>query len=324
MDEFAFIKQIKQATYKQSSLIKGVGDDAAIFRTHGSDVVTAVDTFVDGVHFTTHTSSFVQIGYKALSANISDMAAMGAEPKFYLVSIVIPPSLREGSLTEIYDGMKQIATKYHIDLIGGDTVSGEELVVSITIIGYVASNKARLRSDAKSDDIVFVTGTLGDSAAGLHLLTHNINENRENKQYFIHRHQMPSPRIEIALHLRHLNRVCLNDVTDGIANELREIAEASDVDIVIEDDLIPVHQNFYQFKKEQQDKWKLFGGEDFELVGTMSEDNWQELKQIAKQLKVNVTRIGHVKIKDSEDPKVFLKKHDTISDVPKDGYTHLK
>src|SRR5690625_2556418 len=187
MDEFEFINQIKQRTYKQHSVVKGIGDDAAVFRPTTNDVVTAVDTFVEGIHFTPVTTTPFHVGYRALAANISDIAAMGAMPKFYLVSIVVPKKIEESALLQIYDGMKEIANNYQMDLIGGDTVSGEQLVISITVIGYLPTQKIRYRSDAKEQDIIFVTGTLGDSAAGLHILLNDLSVT--DQSYFKMRHQ---------------------------------------------------------------------------------------------------------------------------------------
>src|SRR5690625_2905826 len=127
MDEFSFINSIQQHTYKQSSVLKGIGDDAAVFRQTAKDVVTAVDTFVEDVHFSRKTMNSFHIGYRALAANISDLAAMGALPAFYLVSIVIPTTWSMREINQIFSGMKELASTYQLDLIGGDTVSGKEL-----------------------------------------------------------------------------------------------------------------------------------------------------------------------------------------------------
>src|SRR5699024_2896682 len=139
------------------SLIKGVGDDAAVFRTN-EDMVTAVDTFIEGVHFSSKTMNNFHVGYRALAANVSDMAAMGAMPIYYLVSIVIPKYINEEQVLKLFEGMDSLATIYNMDLIGGDTVSGEVLSISITIMGTVQKDGARYRHNAQINDIVFVTG----------------------------------------------------------------------------------------------------------------------------------------------------------------------
>src|SRR5699024_2746982 len=125
MDEFSFIDSIKQHTYKQASLLKGIGDDAAVFRQMSQDIVTATDTMVEDIHFSRKTMEPFQIGYRALAVNLSDLAAMAAQPAFYLVSVVIPPHWRTEEVKEIFNGMQKMASCYHMDLIGGDTVSGK-------------------------------------------------------------------------------------------------------------------------------------------------------------------------------------------------------
>src|SRR5690625_389178 len=117
MDEFSFINSIKPSTYRQSSMIKGIGDDAAVIRESAEDIVTAVDVFVENVHFSRETMNPFHIGYRALAANLSDMAAMGATPTYYLVGAVVPKNWSSGELHEIFKGMRHLADKYAVDLI---------------------------------------------------------------------------------------------------------------------------------------------------------------------------------------------------------------
>lgn len=321
MDEFAFIDGIKQHTYKQPSIRKGVGDDAAVFRQTSQDIVTAVDTFVENVHFSRMTMNSFHIGYRSLAANISDLSGMGATPVFYLVSIVIPQSWNNEELDNLYKGMAEMGAAYHMDLIGGDTVSGSELTLSITVIGYVNRNKARYRSTAKNGDVLFVTGTLGDSAAGFHMLT-NTNTYMDEAFYY-RRHRMPTMRADFTSALEVLSRVTLNDISDGIANEANEIAEASHVSLTVYEDKLPASENFHQFSEEQQYKWKLYSGEDFELVGTVSKSEWGTLKEIANKTKTPVTEIGYVSNSKHHDPVVWLvDRNHTKKLLEKKGYTH--
>lgn len=321
MDEFSFIESIKQQFYKQPTLLKGVGDDAAVFRQLTQDIVTAVDTFVEDVHFSKNTMEAFHVGYRALAANISDLVAMGATPAFYLVSIVIPKSWSERELAQIFSGMKQLATLYKMDLIGGDTVSGNELALSVTVIGYTETKKARYRSAACLGDIAFVTGTLGDSQAGYHILTHE--GDYTDAPYFIERHQLPSPRVDFAKRLNKLSRVALNDISDGLASEAAEIAEASQVTITIHDDIIPTSESLQQFPENLQHKWKLYGGEDFELLGTVSSSDWEKVKEIADETNTKITKIGYVTV-DIDYGGVFLVQHNKRRQIYKQGYTHLK
>ncbi|UJL48171.1 thiamine-phosphate kinase [Virgibacillus sp. NKC19-16] len=321
MDEFSFIDSIRQQFYRQPTLMKGIGDDAAVFRQHTQDIVTAVDTFVEDIHFSKNTMEAYHVGYRALAANISDLAAMGASPAFYLVSIVIPESWSERELAHIFTGMKELASLYKMDLIGGDTVSGNELILSVTVIGYADKGKARYRSTARDGDIAFVTGTLGDSRAGFHILTSE--GDYRDARYFIERHQSPSPRVEFAKGLNKLSRTALNDISDGLASEATEIAEASQVTITIHDDYIPTSKSFNQFPEDLQHKWKLYGGEDFELLGTVSSSDWEIVKEIADETNTKISKIGYVTV-DADYGGIFLVQHNKRERIYKKGYTHLK
>jgi thiamine-monophosphate kinase len=320
MDEFSFIESIKQKSYKQPSLIKGIGDDAAVFRETQKDIVTAVDTFVEDIHFSKQTMQAYHVGYRSLAANLSDMAAMGAEPAYYLVSIVIPEHWSMEELSDIFKGMKTLASNYNIDLIGGDTVSGEKLVISITVIGFVDENQVRYRHDAKAGDVVFVTGTLGDSQAGFYILTNP--GDYENEAYYIKKHQLPEPQIAYSRSLYKIPRLSLNDISDGIANEAAEIAEASKVSITIHGDAIPTSSTYHQFPKELQQEWKYYGGEDFEILGTLPENSWPYAEQMAELHGVKVTKIGKVS-NERESGTVYVKNNEKINVLPKKGYTHL-
>lgn len=322
MDEFSFIDSIQQRFYKQSTLIKGIGDDAAVFRQTTKDIVTAVDTFVENVHFSRQTMKPFHIGYRGLAANISDLAAMAATPAFYLVSVVIPKTWSLEEISEIFLGMESIAETYKMDLIGGDTVSGNELSISITVIGYVKKGQAKYRHTANDGDIVFITGTLGDSQAGFHILMND--GNYINKAHFINKHRMPSPRIDFAKGLVDLEGLALNDISDGIANEAAEIAEASGVHINLYADKIPVQEAFVQFPLDLQYEWKYFGGEDFELLGTVSASNWLSVKEVAKNLGIDVTNIGNVAYNETDVGRVFLHEGNKKLLLKKSGYTHLK
>jgi len=320
MDEFSFIDAIKQQTYKQSSTVKGIGDDAAVFRLPSNDIVTSVDTFVDEIHFSKKTMDPFYVGYRALAANISDIAAMGASPAYYLVSIVVPKTWDIIDIKEIFDGMKALAGEYKMDLFGGDTVSGNELAISVTIIGYTEKNKARYRSAAKAGDVVFATGTLGDSRAGLHILLHP--DQYKEDDFLIRRHRMPSPRADFARHLDGFSRLALNDISDGLANEANEIAEASNVTMTIKDTQVPLSKEYIHFSSQQKNDWQYYGGEDFELLGTVSKEAWPEVQRIAEKTGTMVTEIGY--ISDCGAPGVFLEKNNKRKRLQKMGYTHLK
>ncbi len=329
MNEFEFIDSITQRYYRQSSVIKGIGDDAAVIRHSYHDLVTAVDTMVDGVHFSKETVPPFYIGYRVLAANISDIAAMGARPTSYMISLVVPKDYSDEELQAIYQGMDQLGRQYHMDLIGGDTVTGDQLVVSVTIHGVVDKDKARLRSHASDGDIVFVTGTLGDSRFGLGLLLDEYKDkpyydqlDKIDRDYFIDRHQQPTPRVDFANALTPLKRVALNDVSDGIASESHEIAKASKMTLMIDDDQVPVHQDINILPDELIHDYKYSGGEDFELLGTVSKQDFPFVVEVARRLHLPLRQIGYVTDNKQTNGQVYLNKHDTLKRLKKSGYTH--
>ncbi len=324
MDEFQLINKIKQNTYHQSNIQKGIGDDAAVFDQPNDSVVTAVDLFVENIHFTRETLSPWQIGYKALTANLSDIAAMGATPSYYLVAIVIPNSWTSSEIADIFSGMKSLAQKYSIDLIGGDTVSGERFTLSITIIGHVKNERARYRHLAKDNDIVFVTGTLGNSQAGLYLPQNKNLRHLDKGDYFIKQLQEPTPRVNFSRALSLIPRMALNDISDGIANEAAEIAEASKVSIHLFEQSIPTNDALKQFSIKQSFKWVYFGGEDYELIGTVSKEYWSKVVEIAEKTNTPIKKVGFVKENKAGKVLLYQSRQHRPMILNKQGFTHLR
>jgi thiamine-monophosphate kinase len=323
MDEFQFIDSIKQKYYKQPSVIKGIGDDAAILRHTDEDTIVAMDTMVDEIHFSKKTTEPFHIGYRVLAANISDIAAMGGKPTSYLVSIAIPKSSTLEQLHEIYEGMSALADCFQMDLIGGDTVSSNVLTITVTVIGTVKKDRVRYRSDAKIGDDIFVTGTLGDAACGLDVLL-NERDNLNKYTDMIDRHRMPMPRVTFANACQTISRLSLNDISDGISSEANEIANASKVCLNINYEAIPKHHLLQEFSKEKVEQWVLSGGEDFELVGTVAKSNWDQLVTIAEQTNTKVTKIGTVEEDPTGNGVVLLSKENQTTVLNKSGYTHLR
>ncbi|NPC91669.1 thiamine-phosphate kinase [Bacillus sp. WMMC1349] len=324
MDEFELIERITPSSISHREVKIGIGDDAAVYESKaGYEEVVCVDTMVDGVHFLSSHSSPADIGYKALAVNISDIAAMGGYPKFYLVSLAIPSDWNEAAIEIMYEEMNKLAKLYKMDLIGGDTVSTNgPLVITVTVIGEIKKGRVCLRSHAQPGDVVFVTGELGSSAAGLALLLEKISTKDDGlPQYFIERHKRPRPQIEAGLICSHYERVALNDISDGLANELNEIAVASRVSIDIYQNMIPKHADLHKLHTEWE-KFLLFGGEDFELVGTISSQEWERFAKECADHQVSVTQIGHVS--QESDTKVFLLNGQNRVPLEKKGYQHFK
>lgn len=323
-DEFSFIDKITPKRHFQSSLIQGIGDDAALFSGDKAfEEIICVDTMVEGVHFTRKTLNPYDIGYKALAVNMSDIAAMGGYPTYYLVSVAVPEDWH-GALEETFRGMADLASDYRVDLIGGDTVSAKEsLVITVTVLGRVEKGRHLLRSSAKPGDLAFVTGMLGNSAAGLSLLLqYDCNHSySEQERQLIKTHQRPQPQIEAGRLLSSLSaKIALNDISDGIASEANEIAAASGVKLSLKCDNLPISKALRIFPPEKQREWMLYGGEDFQLFGTVPKEYAQPLQELFEKEQRPLAFIGTAK----EGPaQVVLKQDGQTIRLEKKGFNHF-
>ncbi|MBD2864486.1 thiamine-phosphate kinase [Paenibacillus sp. IB182363] len=301
MDEFALIRLLNRrgspgtGRPNETGVKTGIGDDAAVMKpSAGSDIVVSCDTMVETVHFLPETMQHYDIGYKAMASSLSDMAAMGARPRWALIALTVPsgPSgtWTAESLQELYDGLYACADRYGTVVVGGDTTSSKSLLtVTVTVIGEADEDRSLLRSSALPGDIVFVTGPLGNSAAGLHLLLKAgrpavpIEDMEETVRSLVLAHRRPEPRIDAGAILASSEAgVCgaLNDISDGLASEAWEIAEASGVRIVLDEERIPLSPELTRYASaagRDPHDFALYGGEDYELVGTVRRERAAEL-----------------------------------------------
>ncbi|WP_059105400.1 thiamine-phosphate kinase [Shouchella shacheensis] len=326
-DEFAFISSVAPKETLQNRLKVGIGDDAAVYvGKSDSDEVVCVDTMVEGIHFRRDTLTPFQIGRKALAINVSDLAAMGANPAFYLVSLAIPPTWKNEELTELYRGMNELAAELGMDLIGGDTTAANEsLVITITAIGTVRRDQALRRSNAKAGDIVFVTGELGASAAGLELLLERTRSGTfsEEEKAVIKKHQEPEGQVQAGRVMAERGcRIALNDISDGLASEAIELAEASEKTMILKEEWLPlIPSHGLPFSYRQRVDFALNGGEDFQLVGTMGREDYEQLKAVGKRSGLSFLEIGYVE----EGPAaVYLWTREEKRRLDKAGYNHFR
>lgn len=314
-------------------IVVGIGDDAAVVRVaEGMDQVISCDTMVEGVHFHRWTMRYSDIGYKALAANISDMAAMGAVPKWFLVSASKPKTVSADRMREIYRGLYACAREYGVKIAGGDmTSSPQHLVLSVTIIGEVEKGRALLRSSARPGDIVFVTGPLGGAAAGLDYLLQKKQEQLSEDDLpheeaaIVRKHRRPKPCVTEGRILSQFNqRVALNDISDGLASEANEIAEASGCGMIIYEKEIPILQEAEAYAQRTKGKirdWVLFGGEEYTLLGTVPSSYFRQLKQLFDDQGLQIYAIGETT---DDFHEVRLKQLDgNVIRLEPGGYRHF-
>ena len=266
--ELALIDRLRRPSRNPKVLV-GIGDDAAVVMYGEELLAVTTDLLVEGDHFSLEYFSPRQVGWKAMESNISDLAAVGAEPRYALVGLTLRSDSSVELVEGIYEGIYASADRCGVEVIGGDTTHGEVLVLAVTLFGEVGREDLHLRSSARPGDRIFVSGPLGGSAAGLALLKAKV----EGFEGVKRKHLEPTARIELSRSLR--GRVhAMEDVSDGLASEVRNICLASGCGAVIFADRVPVDPEVREVGEILDSDpldWALFGGEDFELVYTVPE-----------------------------------------------------
>jgi thiamine-monophosphate kinase len=288
--EFDLIERIRRHTeVHRDDVIEGIGDDAAVVAVPtGRELAIAVDTLVEGVHFPPGTSA-ADIGWKALAVNLSDLAAMGATPAWALLALTTPGG-DEAFFDGLASGFAELATPYRLALIGGDTTRGP-LTVTVAVHGFTTPGEALLRSGARVGDVVMVTGTLGDAAAGLRCLA---EADASPYAVLVDRLNRPTPRVSAGQALRGIATACI-DISDGLVADLGHICMASGVGIDIEAPLLPRSSALLtHFTEADALDFALGGGDDYELCFTVPADRAGELSSTMARLGCGATRIGRV------------------------------
>ncbi len=300
MNEFELIARLTKGAPKSApDLLRGVGDDCAVVAgPDGKDWLVTQDALVEGVHFRREWTDMATLGRKSLAVNLSDVAAMGGRPRFYVVSLCLPEDLRAQCAEGLFAGMREIAADFGVELIGGDTVrSSAGLMLSVTVLGEAEKDRAILRCTARAGDVVYVTGKVGGAALGLACLNAGVSEN--SAAPFVHRHNDPTPRVEEGLALAESGMVTsMIDVSDGVIADLGHIADASGVGYRIELGKFPLDEGFRALaRKLHQNPNELMaaGGEDYELLFTVRPAHADEFeKKVVPTLAAGATRIGGI------------------------------
>lgn len=294
--EFHLIDRIRECTQQaRDDVVLGIGDDAALLTVPaGRELVVAVDTLVDGVHFPRHTAP-ADIGWKALAVNLSDLAAMGASPAWALLSLTLPDA--DAEFVEAFaEGFAQLAAPHRLALVGGDTTRGP-LSVSVTVHGFVPAGQALLRSGARVGDAVLVTGTLGDAAAGLHLAQHAFGDASDRaglREFLLARLNRPTPRIAVGNALRGQATACI-DISDGLLADLQHVCARSGVAAEIEAHRLPRSSALLDlFDDASALRFALGGGDDYELCFTVPAQHVSQVQSDLSRLGCGVTRIGRI------------------------------
>jgi thiamine-monophosphate kinase len=277
--EFGFIRRISHGCLiRPDGVVRGIGDDAAAFRTDGRLLsLVTTDLLVERVHFLRNAISGYDLGYKSLAVNLSDIAAMGGTAREAFVSIAIPEGCELAYLEDIFHGMKELGQKYAVNILGGDTTrSRSDLVINVAVYGVVPEEDMLTRDAARPGDVIFSTGCLGDSRAGLDLILEGIPADTPELQTLLAAHRRPEPHLREGRLLASAPGVrAAIDVSDGLSSDLGHIVEESRVGARIYTRDLPLSESlrFYCRRFERSPlEYALSGGEDYTLLLTAAAD----------------------------------------------------
>lgn len=333
LGEFGLINHLtKNFELQHSSTIVGVGDDAAVIDHYGRQTVITTDLLLEGVHFDLMYTPLKHLGYKSVVVNLSDVYAMNATPTQVTVSIGISNRFSLEALNEFYEGIYAACEKYNVDLVGGDTSSSQKgFVISVTAIGEVAPGKFVKRNTANKGDLICVSGDLGASFLGLTLLEREkgiylenpqIQPDLENESYIVGRLLKPEARKDIIEFFAQQNIVptAMMDISDGLSSETLHICDQSQLGCRLYEDKLPIAEETrkaaFKFGLDPT-VCALNGGEDYELVFTAKQEDYEKLI-----LNEDISIVGYMA--DIEEGKKFLSKGGNSFDITAQGWNSLK
>jgi thiamine-monophosphate kinase len=332
LGEFGLINKIKDSTtIVNDSTLKGIGDDAAVIAVGDTAMLVSTDMLVEGIHFDLSFTPLRHLGYKAVAVNVSDIAAMNATAQQITVSLALSNRFSVEAIDELYDGIRQACENYKVDLVGGDTTSSTSgLVISITAIGTAPKTTVVYRENAKEGDIICVSGDLGGAYMGLQVLAREkqvylanpqMQPELTGKEYIVKRQLKPEARMDIIYDLREagVKPTAMIDVSDGLASELLHLCKSSGTGAVILESKIPVDTetgNTADEFKLDATTCALNGGEDYELLFTISQADYDKIKNHA-----DITAIGVMKKK--EDGVLLLTNAGNSVAIKAQGWVHF-
>ncbi len=324
LGEHAIIGRIRaRVPASPEAVVTGIGDDAAVVVPARNEFeVLTTDVLVEGVHFDRRFVGPADIGYKALAVNLSDLAAMAAVPRLALLSLVLPPALLVGDLDLLVGGLLDAATQFNVALVGGNIArSPGPLVVDVTVTGSVRPRRVLLRSGARAGDQLYVSGSIGSAAAGLASLGTEGGES-ESMAECRSRFLRPEPRVRLGLLLgRNRAATACVDLSDGLADGVRQLTAASAVGAIIDAGQVPIDvaaRTWFLGQGADPVRAAIQGGEDYELLFSVPSRRRRQLAAIARMAHVHVTAIGRV----TADRAVRLHREGTEQELPA-GFVHF-
>jgi thiamine-monophosphate kinase len=333
LGEFGLIDHLtKNIELQNASSILGVGDDAAVIDHFGKQTVITTDLLLDGVHFDLAYTPLKHLGYKSVVVNLSDVYAMNATPTQVVIGLGISNRFSLEAVSEFYEGVYAACSKYNVDVVGGDTTSSQKgFVISVTAVGEVAPDKYVKRSTAQKGDLLCVSGDLGAAYVGLLFLEREkkifmespgVQPDLEGESYVIGRLLKPEARKDIVefLEQQEITPTAMMDISDGLSSEILHICKDSNLGCVLYEDKLPVHEDMkkaaYKFEIDPT-ACALSGGEDYELLFTISQSEYDKLV-----LNEQISVVGYMT--DAEEGAHIITKGGSKHAITAQGWNHLK
>jgi len=321
MDEFDIIARYFAPLAKDPGALGLIDDAAFIPPRPGFDLVITTDQIAADTDFFAHDPPGT-VAKKALRVNLSDLAAKGARPEYYLLNLALPRSVREDWLAAFAKGLAEDQQEFGVSLLGGDTSAIEgPLSIAITAFGFVPQGRMVKRSGAKAGDAVYVTGTIGDSAGGLAIFKREKHQLRDaQRDYLTRRYQVPEPQVAFGANLSGLASAAV-DISDGLVADLGHLAEASNVKIELDAEAIPRSDALRALWGDGSDAIlrAATAGDDYQIAFTAPRAHATKIREAAAQAQTQVTHIGHV----ATGEGINLSRSGRRIAIPNSGYRHF-
>lgn len=332
LGEFGLIDRISSGfMLRNTSSLKGIGDDAAVIDAGEEVMLLSTDMLVEGIHFDLSYTPLQHLGYKAVAANVSDIAAMNGKPEQIIVAMAVSNRFSVEAIDMLFEGIRAACDEYKVDLVGGDTTASPAgLVINVSVLGRTKKGNEVYRSGAKDNDVLCVTGDLGGAYIGLQILERekevflanpNMQPELDKHEYAVGRQLRPKARMDIIYELADLGvrPTSMIDVSDGLASELMHISKNSKVGVRIFEDKIPIDQDAFNTAVEfNLDPFTcaLNGGEDYELLFTIHQADVEKLKNHS-----DIQMIGYIHADPTQN--VLITKNGNVVPLKAQGWVHF-
>ena len=326
--ESEIISRLRKLAGVNDEVRLGIGDDAAVIKTTaGKDLIACCDLMVEAVHFRTEWTPPRLLGRKALAVNLSDVAAMGAVPKFAMMSIALPHKCSSAFIDELFLGMVELADASGVSIIGGDTSSSRDsLFIDISVIGECQSGNAVTRRGAKVGDRIYVSGSLGASALGLSLLedgfrledTQHVSDSRRQA---VLKHLAPEPQLKLGRAIGEAGlATAMIDISDGLTTDLSHILDESGCGAIIHSGNIPIAACLFSLASETDRlRLALHGGEEYELLFTARPESQRQVAELSDALGAALTIVGEI----TEEKGLQLDRPAQLEPILPSGFEHI-